>query len=153
MFNRILSRLFLLALFVSFSQSGWTAESPNGFYGITWGTPLSELKGMVVTDASGPVKYYRRTGDQLKLGEAALKQLSYGFANGKFYSVLIEFNGRANFEKAKNHLLTTYGKTARISSGGMNYKWGAANGLSVNIKFSENNQQGYVFIFNKTIAK
>lgn len=153
MFNRILPRMFLLALAFLFSQPGWTAETPNGFHDITWGTPLSGLTGMVVTDNSGPVKYYRRTGDQLKLGEATLEQLSYGFTNGKFYSVLIEFNGRSNFEKAKTHLHSTYGEAAKISGGGMNYKWGTSNGVSVNLKYSENNQQGYVFIFNKTIAK
>lgn len=153
MLNRIFPRLFLLALFISFSQSGWAAEAPNGFHGITWGTPLSELTGMVVSDASGPVKYYRRTGDPLKLGEATLEQLSYGFYNGKFYSVLIEFKGQVNFEKAKTHLLATYGETAKIGSGGMNYKWGTSNGASVNLKYSDSNQQGYVFIFNKAIAK
>lgn len=152
MLNRIFSRLFLLALFVSFSQSGWAAEALNNFQGITWGTPLTELTGLVVTDASGPVKYYRRTGDLLKLGEAKLEQLSYGFYDGKFYSVLIGFKGRTNFERAKTHLLTNYGEAAKISSGGMNYKWEGSNGVSVNLKFNDTNQQGYLFIFNKTIA-
>lgn len=153
MLNRIFPRLFLLALFISFSQSGWAAETPNGFHGINWGAPLSGLTGMVVSDVSGPVKYYRRTGDPLKLGEAKLEQLSYGFYNEKFYSVLIEFKGRVSFEKAKTHLLATYGDAARIGSGGMNYKWGVSNGVSVNLKYSDSNQQGYVFIFNKAIAK
>lgn len=153
MLNRIFPRLFLLALFISFSQSGWAAETPDGFHGITWGAPLSGLTGMVVSDVSGPVKYYSRTGDTLKLGEAKLERLSYGFTNGKFYSVLIEFTGRVNFEKAKTHLLATYGETARISSGGMTYKWKTANGVSVNLKYSDSNQQGYVFIFNKAVAK
>lgn len=153
MLNRIFPRLFLLALFVSFCQSGWAAETPNGFRGITWGAPLSGLSGMVVTDDSGQVKYYRRTGDSLNLGEAKLEQLSYGFYNGKFYSALIEFQGRINFEKAKTHLLSTYGETAKIGSGGMNYKWETSNGISVSLKYSANNQQGYVFFFKKAITE
>lgn len=153
MFKRIAPYLFLLALVFSFPQPGWTVEAPNGFRDITWGTPLSKLTGMVVADNSGQVKYYRRTGDPLNLGEAELKRISYGFYKGKFYSVLIEFEGEANFEKAKTHLLTTYGETARIGSGGTSYMWGTADGASVNLKYSEITQQGYVFFFNRIVAK
>jgi len=153
MFKRIAPYLFLLVLVFSFPQAGLTVEAPNGFRDITWGTPLSELTGMVVADDSGQVKYYRRTGDPLNLGEAELKRLSYGFYKGKFYSVLIEFEGRANFEKAKTHLLATYGDTAKIGSAGTSYMWGTADGSSVNLKYSEITQQGYVFFFNRIIAK
>jgi hypothetical protein len=153
MFKRILPYLFLLVLSFSFPQTGWTVEAPNGFHGITWGAPLSGLSGMVVADDSGQVKYYRRTGEPLNLGEAELKRISYGFYKGKFYSVLIEFEGRANFEKAKTHLLATYGETARIGSAGTSYMWGTADGASVNLKYSETSQQGYVFFFNRIVAK
>lgn len=153
MFNRILPYLFLIVLSFSFPQPGWTIEAPNGFRDITWGTPLSKLTGMIVADDSGQVKYYRRTGDPLNLGEAELKRLSYGFYRGKFYSVLIEFEGRANFEKAKTHLLATYGETARIGSAGTSYMWETADGASVNLKYTEVAQKGYVFFFNRNIAK
>jgi len=153
MFKRIAPYLLLLVLVFSFPQPGWTVEASNGFRGITWGTPLSKLTGMVVADGSGQVKYYRRTGDPLNLGEAELKRISYGFYQGKFYSVLIEFEGEANFEKAKTHLLTTYGETARIGSGGTSYMWETADGASVNLKYSEITQQGYVFFFNRIVAK
>jgi hypothetical protein len=153
MFKRIYPYLFLLVLVSSFPQSGWTVEAPSGFRGITWGTPLSKLTGMAVADDSGQVKYYRRSGDPLKLGEAELTRVSYGFYRGKFYSVLIEFEGRANFEKARTHLLATYGENARISSAGTSYMWGTADGASISLKFSETPQQGYVFFFNRIIAK
>lgn len=153
MFKRILNCLLLLLLVFSFALPGWTVEAPNGFRDITWGTPLSKLTGMVVADDSGQVKYYRRTSELLSLGEAELKRLSYGFYQGKFYSVLIEFEGKANFEKAKAHLLAIYGETARIGSGGTSYRWGTADGASVNLKYSEIAQQGYVFLFNRIIAE
>lgn len=153
MIDRVFSRLFLLALITAFSKLVWSAEIPNGFHGIAWGAPLSGLAGMAVSDDSGQVKYYQRTGDPLVLGKAKLERLSYGFYNGKFYSVLIEFKGRENFEKAKTYLLSAYGETARVGSRGVDYKWGAPNGVSVNLKYSESNQQGYVFLFNKSIAR
>lgn len=153
MFKRILPYLFLLALVFLFPQPSWTVEAPNGFRGITWGAPLSGLSGMVVADDSGQVKYYRRAGDPLNLGEAELKRISYGFYKGKFYSVLIEFEGKTNFEKAKTHLLATYGETARIGSAGTSYMWGTADGAAVNLKYSEITQQGYVFFFNRIVAK
>lgn len=152
MVKRILRYLFLLVLSFSFSPLGWTIETPNGFRNISWGTPLSELTGMAVADDSGQVKYYRRTGDPLNFGEAELKRISYGFYQEKFYSVLIEFEGNANFEKAKIHLLATYGEAARIGRGGESYMWGTGDGASVNLKYSEVPQQGYVFFFNRIIA-
>jgi hypothetical protein len=89
----------------------------------------------------------------LNLGEAKLEQLSYGFYNGAFYSVLIEFKGAANFEKAKTYLLKTYGKTARTGSEGTNLTWETANSTTVNLKYSKSDQLGYVFFFNKSITK
>lgn len=153
MFKRILPCLFLLLLVFSFPQPGWTAEAPNGFGGIKWGTPLSRLTGMAVTDDSGQVKYYRRASDPLSLGDAALKRLSYGFYQDKFYSVLIEFEGRTNFEKVKTHLLKTHGEAARVGGEGTNYMWRTADGASVSLKYSEVAQQGYVFYFNRITAE
>ena len=153
MVKRILTYLFLLALSFSFPQSGLTAEAPNGFRDITWGTPLPKLTGMTVADDSGQVKYYRRAGDPMNLGEAELKRVSYGFYKERFYSVLIEFEGRANFEKSKTHLSAIYGETARTGSGGTSYMWETADGASVNLKYSEVTQQGYVFFFNRIVAK
>ena len=153
MFKRILPYFFLLVLVFSLPQPGWTVEASNGFRGITWGTPLSKLTGMVVADDSGQVKYYRRSGDSLSLGETELKRISYGFYRDKFYSVLIEFEGKANFEKARTHLLATYGETAKIGSTGTSYMWGTADGASISLKYSETPQQGYVFFFNRIVAK
>ena len=153
MFKRILPNLFLTVLVFLLPQSGWTIEAPNGFRGITWGTPLSKLTGMIVADDSGQVKYYRRSGDSLSLGEAELKRISYGFYRDKFYSVLIEFEGKENFEKAKTHLLATYGETAKIGSTGTSYRWRTANGTSINLKYSEIARQGHVFLFSRIIAE
>ena len=153
MFKRILPYLFLTMLVFLLPQPGWTVEVPNGFRGIAWGTPLSKLTGMVVADDSGQVKYYRRTGDPLSLGEAELKRVSYGFYRDKFYSVLIEFEGKANFEKTRTHLLATYGEATRIGSAGTSYMWGTADGASISLKYSETPQQGYVFFFNRIVAK
>lgn len=153
MFKRVLPHLFSLLLVFSFPQTVWTAEAPVGFGGIQWGAPLSELTGMAVADDTGQVKYYRRHSDLLSLGDAALKRISYGFYKGRFYSVLIEFEGRNNFEKIKAHLLATYGNAARVGSQETNYTWSTADGASVNLKYSENARQGYVFYVNRIIAE
>jgi hypothetical protein len=153
MFKRILPYLVLLVLSFSFPQPDWAAEAPNGFRGITWGTPLSELTGMVVADDSGQVKYYYRTGDPLNLGEAKLKRISYGFYQGQFYSVLLEFKDGANFEKAKVALLTTYGEATGIGSTGTSYRWRTPDGTSVNLKYSKDTRQGHVFFFNRIVAQ
>ena len=85
----------------------------------------------------------------------AEKELFYSI--DKFYDLylllLLLINEMANFEKARTHLLATYGETARIGSTGTSYMWGTTDGASISLKYSETPQQGYVFFFNRIVAK
>ena len=147
--KRLLSNLLLLLPLI-FSQPGLAFQAPEDFRGIHWGAPLSSLKGMTAVDDAVPVRYYLREGDPLTLGGATLKKLFYGFYQNQFYSVLMEFEGQANFEKAREYLVATYGTASR--GAGNHFQWGVPEDLFISLKYSDATRQGYVFYVNRKIA-
>jgi hypothetical protein len=74
------------------STSGFKPNSePDGFAGIKWSTEFSEVKSDMVelrsvinpTEPDVKIKiYYIRKGDNLKMGEAQLDKIEYGFFRG-----------------------------------------------------------------------
>ena len=93
-------------------------SEPDGFAGIKWATEFSEVKsGMVEsrsianpTEPDVKIKiYYIRKGDNLKMGEAQLDKIEYGFWKGKFADVQITATGPENFNHLKKFLFEKYG--------------------------------------------
>jgi hypothetical protein len=101
------------------STSGFKPNSePDGFSGIKWGTEFSEVKSDMVesrsitnpTEPDVKIKiYYTRKGDNLKMGEAQLDKMEYGFFKGKFAEVQITATGPLNFNHLKKVLFEKYG--------------------------------------------
>ena len=101
------------------STSGFKPNSePDGFAGIKWGTEFSEVKSNMVesrnvinpTEPDVKIKiYYTPKGDNLKMGEAQLDKIEYGFWKGKFAEVQITATGPENFNYLKKVLFEKYG--------------------------------------------
>jgi hypothetical protein len=112
------------------SSSGFKPNSePDGFDGIKWGTPFSEVKSDMVesrsiSDPAEPnVKikiYYTKSGDPLKLGDAQLDKIEYVFWRGKFAEARINATGPENFDRLMKFLFEKYG-TVNKSQGA--YFW------------------------------
>ncbi|MGZ3523324.1 MAG: hypothetical protein ACXU9L_00880 [Thermodesulfobacteriota bacterium] len=112
------------------STSPYKANSePDGFGGITWGTPFSEVKSDLVelrstndpAEPSVKIKiYYTKKGDSLKMGAAQLDQIEYVFWRRKFAEVRISTSGPENFNGLKQVLFERYG-TVDKSQGA--YSW------------------------------
>jgi hypothetical protein len=113
------------------STSPFKANSePDGFGGIKWGTEFSEVKSDMaesrsITNPTEPdvkVKiYYTKKGDNLKMGEAQLDKIEYGFFRGKFAEIQITATGPENFNHLKKFLFEKYG-TVEKSTQGL-YSW------------------------------
>jgi hypothetical protein len=93
-------------------------SEPDGFAGIKWGTEFSEVKSEMVelrsivnpTEPDVKIKiYYTRKGDNLKMGEAQIDKMEYGFFKGKFAEVQITVVGPDNFNHLKKFLFEKYG--------------------------------------------
>ena len=101
------------------STSGFKPDSePDGFAGIKWGTEFSEVKSNMVesrnvinpTEPDVKIKiYYTLKGDNLKMGEAQLDKIEYGFWKGKFAEVQITATGPESFNYLKKVLFEKYG--------------------------------------------
>jgi hypothetical protein len=93
-------------------------SEPDGFAGIKWSTEFSEVKSDMVelrsvinpTEPDVKIKiYYTKKGDDLKMGEAQLDKIEYGFFRGKFAEVQITATGSDNFNHLKKVLFEKYG--------------------------------------------
>ncbi len=101
------------------STSGFKPNSePDGFAGIRWGTEFSEVKSDMVesrsitnpTEPDVKIKiYYTKKGDNLKMGDAQLDKIEYGFFREKFAEVQITATGPLNFNRLKKFSFEKYG--------------------------------------------
>jgi hypothetical protein len=94
------------------------SSEPDGFAGIKWDTEFSEVKSDMVesrnianpTEPDVKIKiYYAKKGHSLKMGEAQLEKIEYGFWKGKFADVQITAAGPENLNHSKKFLFEKYG--------------------------------------------
>jgi hypothetical protein len=65
--------------------------------------------------------YYTKKGDHLKMGEAQLAKVEYGFWKDKFAKVQINASGLENFDYLKRFLFEKYGTVDQSVRGA--YTW------------------------------
>ena len=65
--------------------------------------------------------YYTKKGDNLRMGEAQLDKIEYGFWKGKFAEVQITAIGPENFNHLKKFLFEKYGTVDKPVQGA--YSW------------------------------
>lgn len=77
-------------------------NEPEGFRGLKWGDPVSDnMQLSTKEDESCRCKYYTLPGDKLKLGDAELSEIKYGFLNGQFSLVALHLEGIRNYNYIK----------------------------------------------------
>jgi len=70
--------LLIISVWVSLPAFAFQNE-PDGFRGIKWGTNISELPDMSLSEDYGNSKFYLRKGEKLKIGDADIDRIGYGF--------------------------------------------------------------------------
>jgi hypothetical protein len=96
-------------------------DARNGFRDLTFGDPPQQ--GMRVVEDHGDTKYYTRPSDDLTIGGAKIKEISYGFYKGRLYSVLIETEGLLNSRALLEVLQQAYGTGSRPNRFMDEYMW------------------------------
>jgi hypothetical protein len=76
----------------------------RGFRGLMWGDPPAHLGGATLEETAGPVRCYRREGDNLLFGDTELRAVRYCFHRDRLFRVVLEpLRGaaplRAEFER------------------------------------------------------
>lgn len=145
----ILSITVGLLVWVSAVALAQFQNEPDGFRGLKWGTRLSDVASALnfVEEDSG-VKFYSRKGDSLKLGDADVVAVKYGFWQDKFYTVQILYRGDTSDRLVRQHLFKEYGEgrsgTSR-EAGATILGWGGYT-ASVLYKYFPSSTEGRVVI-------
>lgn len=120
---RTINLLVLIILFMGLpiAASGGSdafkpGSEPDGFRGIKWGTDILTLKGMQLIEDDGLEKYYKKREDNLKMGDSQLSEITYGFRDGKFATVIIRTKGYANYGHLKDACFEKFGKGWRTEA-------------------------------------
>lgn len=91
--------IFLLAAAATPAQA--FQNEPDGFRGLSWGTPLAKAgPGFELTEKGDAQSIYARQGDKLSIGAAQLDYIRYAFGAKGFSSVLIATLGGAANKRA-----------------------------------------------------
>lgn len=153
-------KILILVMLFSFVFLSATAlaypNEPDGFRGLTWGTPLERVKDSMVfqyTDGSfGGVDKYTRIDDELSIGAAKLKKIEYGFWQNKLSSVNIEFEGYNNWANLYQSVVARFGEGLRPNRYMDKYAWLASSKASILLEYSDIKRSGYMYIVSKVAS-
>ena len=68
----------------------------NGFRGMAFGTNVSQFKNLEIFHDRGAVKAYRKTDEDVNIGNVTVTNIVYIFVHDKFYAVSIHAEGGFN---------------------------------------------------------
>jgi len=135
--------LLIISICVSIPVFAFQNE-PDGFRGIKWGTNISELPEMSLSEDRGDSKFYLRKGDKLKIGDADIDRISYGFYKGRFNKLFIIYKGSLNFTKLKDIFFAQYGQGSKPNRFMEQYYW-VGETVSIAFEHSEITKEGKIF--------
>jgi hypothetical protein len=121
-------------------------NEPDGFRDIKWGTNIKNLAGMEKRggDSIG-LSTYTKKGDDLKIGEADIGEITYAFYKNRFYSVVLDYKGLVNFENLKNIFFDYFGAGYKSNKSKYDYFW-HGNTVRMLLTYNELNKDGTVTI-------
>lgn len=110
-------------------------DDSYGFRGARFEADTSAFQDLVLAETAGQTRYYRRTSEPRKLGEADVADITYGFYQGKLSVVLLKTRGAANSRAALAALQQKAGPGQQNSPFSQRYAW---NGKRVHLSYDEN---------------
>jgi hypothetical protein len=97
-------------------------------------------------------KYYIRKSDKLRIGEAGLKSIAYGFHKDRFYFVYIRFTSITNFSSIKETLFEQYGAGVQDNKSKEEYVW-LGGDVNISLQYNEISRRGKIYYFFKPISQ
>lgn len=118
-----------------------SVEAPSSFRGLSWGTSIDDVDGLLPVQKAGYKNTYFRTDEKLTFGQADILSVAYYFKKDKLYRVGVAFAGRANHFLLKEQLLRMYGQGRGV---GYRYGWMWPE-FSVEITYDDDAKNGAVY--------
>lgn len=126
-------------------------NEPDGFRGIKWGTDIARLPGMELVKNGGAEKYYVRPDEKLKIGDAIVEKITYGFYRDEFFKVTISLKGLMNYMHMKETLTGLYGDGDHVFGKSL-YAWTGTK-VNVVIEFNGVLNEGEVLYLYKPVME
>ncbi|MDD5644513.1 MAG: hypothetical protein PHO00_03595 [bacterium] len=128
-------------------------NQPDGFHGIQWGTPASDIPGLQPVRRTGSDVFCVMKNENLEFGSARLKIIVYIFSQNRFYAASLGFEGEKNFEKIRSLLFYQHGKRANEAHDGYEYEW-IGKDVILSLKYNPRENFGYVdYIYRPMMIK
>jgi hypothetical protein len=113
----------LLSIFCCHGSAIAFKNEPEDFRGIKWQTNIDELANLTMIAEDGSLKFFEKKNDKLKIGNASLDNIIYGFYKKKFYNVIIYYSLLNNFSMIKDVFVQTYGDPLQPNRYVEKYLW------------------------------
>ncbi len=139
----------LLALSGFVSAPAVAAELPQGFDGLRWEAPVSQLPGAQKLAETPLYQCYRSGDGNGSVPSTAVSNLRLCFANDRFYFVQMEFGGRAAFDALLAHGKANWGEGKPAQRFTETHVWGGGDAsVYVELEYSrEDNRGTLAFVF------
>lgn len=144
---------FILLLLYSIAFSG---ERPKDFRGLTWGTNISKVSGLVLKEEPIPadtpefikksweqkekqgIRTYIRPSDSLKVGNTQVDAIKYIFGNDQLIKIKIVFSNDMQYFFLKSLFFDLYGTPDREEKriGTVEHYWCANNDDEANVNLT-----------------
>jgi hypothetical protein len=140
---RTLAALLLLGFCALSRAAGYTA--PADFRGHKWGMTTSQIGGLKLAEDDGKRKFYERTNDDKRIGDATVESIGYAFYQDRFHAVLIQFRGVSNATALLRALQAKYGDGSRPNQYMDRYYWGlSASDVRISYDYSDVTKEGVI---------
>lgn len=127
-------------------------DEKNGFRNYHFGDDISQFQDLKVVEDDGDSKFYSSTNENLKVGGADLKDITYGFYKGKLANVFIKTPGLTDSRALLDALKAQYGRPFQPNQFMQRYSW---LGKNVYLNYDENSIDGTakVYMTSEAIRK
>lgn len=123
----------------------------DGFRGMRWGTPLSEIqktKQLVLTKENGNdgSSLYSLENEELRFGVASLTGIHCSFSQERLHGVILLFQGAKAFAAMRAEAFERFGESKRYDQNGEEmYNW-AGNLTNTILSYNPDTQSGFLFM-------
>ena len=140
----------------STAQAITMTKDPAGFRGINWGTNLSAVDGLELTNTWEQLKEYTYASDAPHLGSSPVEVLKLTTIEDKFARVHIRYQGESTHQRILAYLQKTFGTIERMPGSmvrGLNqqYTWRGPH-TDINLTYQGMGERGFVYIESRELA-
>lgn len=117
----------LVFAFLAAAGTGAHPGEPDGYGGLSWGTPLNSVVGSMeylgTRKKTPDTMVYRRAQDDPVFGRARLKAIEYGFTRGRLTVVTLKVDSLLQYLLMKEEVLRRYGPGREEDPRAERFRW------------------------------